>query len=594
MTLQIFNSFLIIISIVGAGMCIKETVESVKNKDFGLDILALIAILATLFQKEYIASVVVVVMTWTGVFLEKYASKKAKSELNKLYDRTPKTIHLLKSADDSNGIDEPIENAKIDDIIKVLPSEVVPADSILLSDGDFDLSSLTGESLPQAFKAGEKIFSGAVVLNTSVIAKILHSPAQSQYQQIIGLVENAQEQKSHTVRLASTISIPFTLISLLIAFSAWFISGESLRFAQVLVLATPCPLLIAAPVAFIGGVSRSARNGIIVKSGGVFEVLNRAKVMAFDKTGTLTKGEPQVVEIKIFKNDFSEKDVLAISAAIESNSKHVFANAIVQAAQGQNVNANLKVTNLQEVVGRGITGEIEGKKIAIGNFEFISNLLITKIDEVAASFPGQTHSYLAVNSELVAIFVLQDEIRENAQSTIDGLKKLSVLHLAMFTGDKRETAKLIGEKLGITDVRSQMLPEQKLEALIGLKHSCDVHKSLHKNSAVAFIGDGVNDAPVLAAADVSIAIASRGESAATQSADVALLKDDISLVLELEKISKQTLTIAKESMVGGITLSIVLMIVAAFGFIPAVAGAGLQELIDILAISNSVRAAFKR
>ncbi|MDR0950090.1 MAG: heavy metal translocating P-type ATPase [Candidatus Ancillula sp.] len=602
-----FDIVLLVLSIAGAGYSLFNTIKSLKEKDFGLDILAFLAIVSALAVREFLAAFVVVLMMLTGDFLEYYANRKAKAELNKLYDRSPRKAHLIKDKKTEMTEDVLVNEIKIGDWIKVMPGEVIPVDGKLETAGVLDESSITGESMPVEHKRYEDVLSGAVTTGSPILIKATKTAEHSQYQTIISLVEAAANQKSKTVKVASQISIPFTVISIVIAGTAWIMSGDPMRFAEVLVLATPCPLLIAAPVAFIGGVSRAAKYGIIIKSPVVLEAISKIKIAAFDKTGTLTKGTPFVQRIEPIHYFSGGKDaaqeIIQLAASLEVHSAHVLAQAIVDEYHnryGKRAKVS-QVENLEEVFGNGLQGKINGKVVRVGKLHFVQptqdNLKSLKECgqpqlTMGALGAGEMAVYVSIaetkrkNSplQLLGRVVLKDQVRENSCKTVEELKDLGVKHIAMLTGDRKETADAIGSQLRIDDIRSELLPQQKLEAVL----------ELQKIGQTMMVGDGTNDAPVLAGSDVGVALAAKGRVAASESADVVIMQDDIIKVAQIVEISRQTVGIAKESMVGGIVMSIILMLVASFGFIPAVFGALLQEVIDVFAITNGVRAAFKR
>jgi P-type E1-E2 ATPase len=349
--MSIIDYILVVLSLLGALRLLWQLVKSIREKDFGLDVLALIAIISTLIVHEFIASFVVVLMTLTGEFLEHYAAKKAQSQLDELFKAVPQKAHLVEGDDIKDVL---VEDVQIGEVLQVLAGEVIPVDGITQIAGDFDESALTGESLPVHKEIGEQVLSGSVVIGSAVRIEAAALASESQYQQILELVDNARNEKNHTVKLASTVSIPFTVVSLLIAGIAWFVSRDPVRFAEVLVLATPCPLLIAAPVAFIGGVSRAAREGIIIKSPVVLEVIAKVRVMAFDKTGTLTEGRPEVVEV-----EHVQSDALVYAYQLEILSKHVFAEPITKYLELQKIQESpdfkkCTVEEIEEVAGKGI------------------------------------------------------------------------------------------------------------------------------------------------------------------------------------------------------------------------------------------------
>jgi heavy metal translocating P-type ATPase len=564
-----------------------EIIKGLKNKEFGLDILALVAIIATLLVHEYFASVVVVMMTLTGEFLEHFASKQAEKELTALIDKTPRTAHSAESiADAQNSLFQNVDvnEVQTDDILVILPGEIVPVDGVALSGSEVDESSLTGESLPVEKNDGDEVLSGSVVGGSTLIMRVSKPAVDSAYQQIVELVKQAKEEKAPAVRMADQVSIPFTFVSLLIAGAAWFLSGEPVRFAEVLVLATPCPLLIAAPVAFLGGLGNAAKRGIIIKGGGTLEKLSRAEVIAFDKTGTITSGNLIYDHIQILQTQYSEEQILSFCLAIENSSVHVIAKALVNSVSAKFPGLQVPLaSNVEENVGVGMRGDVDGKKIFVGKVQH-------DIDVIA----GETVIELQINGDDIAHIFLRDQVRPESAATIEHIRNLGVKHLLMLTGDKKATAEHIAQEVQINDVRSHLLPHQKLEIVQGLRYSCSLHSAGHSKGSIVMVGDGINDAPVLAAADVGIALGASGNTAASNSADVVIMKNDFSLVAQSVELSKRTMNIAQQSMIGGIAISVTLMVVAAFGFIPAVAGALLQEVIDVVSICNGVRAKFLR
>lgn len=588
--LSVLDIICIGVSVAGVLYALKGILASLKEKNFGLDILAIVAIIACLMLGEYIAAVVVVVMTLTGDFLEEYAGKRAEKELTALIDKTPDKAHL------EDGTDILAKDVAVGDTLRVLGGEMVPVDGEALAEIYLDEASLTGESMPVLKCVGEAVLSGSVASETFTM-RATQTADDSSYQKITHLVELAKESKAPAVRLANTISIPFTLVSLTIASAAWAISGESLRFAEVLVLATPCPLLIAAPVAFLAGLSRSAKSGIIVKGGGTLERMARVKTIAFDKTGTITNGAPEFDRVDLTdigaQAGWTPEKVLQYAASLEHFSNHIFAKTITN----QNQLKMLDVQNVKEEFGNGVIGYIADERVAV-----------QKPPHSLDINPGETAVELMVAGKDIAHIILVDHIRVDAASSVERIRELGVQRMLMLTGDKRETALHIAKQVGIDHVHSNLLPHQKYEIIQGLENAgskgcairedCGLDESSTKYDAteskgaqIAFVGDGVNDAPVLMAADVGIALGAKGASAASQSADVVIMRDTFALVPKSLEISKYTMRIAKQSMIGGIALSIALMLVASFGYIPAVFGAMLQEVLDAAAIINGIRAA---
>ncbi|MGW9628785.1 heavy metal translocating P-type ATPase [Microbacterium sp. NPDC055521] len=553
-----------------------DMVRDILRGHFGLDILALVAMVATLLVGEYIASLVIVLMLTGGEALEDYASRRAARDLTALLDRSPQTAHVLEHGADETTRDVPVDEVVPGMELLVRPSEIVPVDAVLLSDrASFDESSLTGESLPVSRAAGDEVFSGAVNGSNAVHIRALRRSADSQYQQIVSLVHEAQQSKAPTVRLADRFAVPFTLVSLLIAGIAWWIAGDPLRFAQVLVLATPCPLLIAAPVAFLGGLSRTAKEGVIVKGGGVIEQLARVRSAAFDKTGTLTQGRPELVEVRAAEG-MDAGEVLRLSASAEQYSSHVLAEGVRRAAIERGLRL-APASHAEEVATNGVTATIEGRVVVVGKPAYVASAAPdTRRTELVS---GQLAAYVAIDGRFAGALVLADAVRPEAAEVVAGLRARGVERIAMLTGDAEATAAAIAAPLGVTEVHAELLPTQKVSLAAEMTPR-----------PLLMVGDGVNDAPVLAAADVGVAMGARGSTAAGEAADAVVLKDSLLPVLRAAEIGRHTLQVAYTAIWIGIVLSVGLMLIATTGVIPAVAGAFIQELVDLATILYALRA----
>jgi heavy metal translocating P-type ATPase len=569
---------IVVITVFGlavAGIELVGMIKQLRSGTWGIDILALIAILATLAVGEVWATLVIVVMLSGGQALDRFAEGRATRELSALLERAPHTAHVI---DEATGDvrDVAVTEVAVGDRVLIRNAEVVPVDGTLASEsGTFDESSVTGESLPVERSLGELVLSGS--LNGQAATEIVATAtaADSNYQQIISLVSEAAESKAPLVRIADRYAVPFTIFSLILAGAAWAISGDPVRFAEVLVVATPCPLLLAAPVAFLGGMSRAARQGIIVKGGGTLETLSRTRTIAFDKTGTLTAGRPVVVAAHA-NQGFSENQVLAWAASAEVYSTHVLAASIVLAANERGLDVEA-ATNAREELTNGVVATIGGREVRVGKRSFIeahAEGVVTSPLEA-----GQLSVYVSADGVAAGSIVLSDAVREEAASTLAELRALGITRTLMLTGDARETANHIGSILGVEEVHSALLPEGKVDIIRGIE-----------GRPVVMVGDGVNDAPVLAVADVGIAMGARGSTAASESADVVILIDDLSRTAEAVRIGKRTMRIARQSIWLGIALSIGLMIIATFGLLPAIIGAALQEVVDLATILNSLRA----
>ncbi len=562
-------------AIVFAGIATVRIVRQLRHTHFGIDILAVIAIIATVAVGEVIASMIIVLMVAGGKALEDFAQGRAQRELNALLDREPQTAHRLISGS-TQVEDIPAAQVAIGDLLLVRSGEVVPVDgSLVSSTAAFDESSLTGESLPRALLHGEIVLSGSINGNIAATVVATARAENSQYQAIVSLVKQASANRAPVVRLADRYAIPFTGASLLVAGLAWVISGDPGRFAEVLVLATPCPLVLAAPIAFMGGMSRAARNGIIVKGGGVLELLSRVRTAVFDKTGTLTLGRPEIVKI-LPAPSFDDTTLLTLCASAEQSSSHVLASSIVAAAQDQGLSL-LPVLDSTEVAAQGVSATLVHHVVAVGTFAFIQ--AITADASETTLLGGELAIYVAVDNRFAGSIIATDSIRSNAASTIATLRHHGVRRVLMLTGDAQATAEHVAQSVGIAEVRANCLPIDKVKAVRNIPER-----------PVIMVGDGVNDSPVLATADVGIAMGARGATAASEAAAAVILVDDISRVGLAVEIGQDTVRIALQSIWLGIALSVGLMMIASFGLIPATLGAGLQEVVDLAAILNALRA----
>lgn len=570
-TRWLFSVFAIAI----AGVEAVQMAQQLRRGIVGIDILAIVAIVSTVLVGEYLASIIIVLMVSGGKALEDFAQGRARRELDALLDREPQVAHRTQPGCDRID-DITAAEVLVGDIILVRSGEVVPVDGQLVSaSAAFDESSLTGESLPVTRLAGDTVLSGSVNGVTAATITATTLARNSQFQAIVALVQSASSNRAPVVRLADRYAIPFTAISLLIGAVAWIVSGEPVRFAEVLVLATPCPLLLAAPVAFMGGMSRAAHRGIIVKGGGVLETLARVRTVVFDKTGTLTIGAPTITRI-LPRDPWDEEQLLTRVASAEKFSSHVLAASLVAAALDRGLEL-LPAKNASEVAAQGVSATIAGHRIDIGTLAFAT--AAASDTEAAALEVGELAIYVAIDGRFAGTVVASDPVRDNARATITQLDRLGVHETVMLTGDARATAAHVASAVGISRFTADCLPGDKVDAVRNISAR-----------PVLMVGDGVNDAPVLAAADVGIAMGARGATAASESAGAVILLDDISAVALAVRIGQDTVRIALQSIWLGIALSIGLMLVAAFGVIPATLGAGIQEVVDLATILNALRA----
>lgn len=546
--------------------------DDFRNGSYGLDVLALTAIVVSVLLHQQWAAIVIVIMLTGGEMLEDYAERRAHRELSALLERAPKLAHVLRGR---KVVDVSASEIHVGDKVLIKPGETVPVDAIIIEGrSSFDESSLTGESLPIEKGQNGTILSGSINLNAVVTAKAIHSAADSQYQQIVTLVENAASSQAPFVRLADRYSVPFTVIAFAIAGLAWYVGHDAIRFLEVIVVATPCPLLLAAPIALVSGMSRASKQGIIVRTGSALEKLAQAKTFAFDKTGTLTVGQPEVSDIIALK-PYSKNEVLGMAASLEQGSNHILAQAIVRAADERRFSYT-KAKHTQESNGQGVQGMVHGKQVLVGQESYLEqNGIILPAKYKAKS----TVAYVTLGGELAGIIQFRDEPRPESKSTLATLRSLGVKQFLMVTGDNEQTATSVAKQLGIDDVRAKATPAAKLHAIEALK-----------DRPVVFVGDGVNDAPVLTASDIGIALGARGSTAASESADVVIMPDDVSYVARAVGIAKRTFSIARQSIIIGMLLSIILMAVFFTGKFPPLLGAVLQEVVDVFVIFNALRA----
>ena len=557
-------------------------VRDLMRGHWGIDILAVTAIVSTVVVGEYLAALVVCLMLTGGEALEDYAAGRAKKDLSALLERAPRVAHLLQA----NGSvqDVPLEQVQPGDRLLVRPAEVVPVDGTLAAgaDGvnvvaDFDESSLTGESLPVTRSSGDAVLSGSLNGQQAVTVIATATAEHSQYARILALVKDAAESQAPMVRLADRYAVPFTLVAYLIGGLAWWFSGDPVRFAEVLVVATPCPLLIAAPVAFMGGMSRAAKNGVIVKSGGIIEKLGSVQTAAFDKTGTLTYGRPELLDVRPDPGaGLGEDELLRLAASAEQYSVHVLADSIRTGAEARGL-VLATSDDAREEATNGVIATLEGRTVIVGKHAYV-RAHTTELTQAELQ-PGESAVYVGVDGVFAGTLILSDRLRGNASATLQELDRLGVHRTLMLTGDAQTTARHIAAQAGITQVEAELLPQDKVR-LVG-----EVQPR-----PVMMVGDGVNDVPVLAVADVGVAMGARGSTAASESADVVILTDDISRAAVAVSVGQRTLAVAQQSIWVGIALSLVLMGVAAFGVIPAIVGALFQEVVDVVAILNALRA----
>ena len=561
------NPQAIIIDILGiwiSVLLLMEIFEDWKSGRYGVDILAVIAIVSTILINNYWAEWMILVMSTGGETLEDYATGQASKELRSLLNNTPRIANKL-----VNGqiTEVKVNELRIGDIVLIKPGQQVPVDGeIIKGTSSFDQSSLTGESVPVTKKPGDNLMSGSVNGDVAVQMKVTKEAKDSEYQSIVALVKSSQAQPAKFVKMADRYAVPFTIISLIIGGVAWAVSGDATRFAEVMVVASPCPLLIAAPVALVSGMSSMSAHHIIVKSGPTLEKLARAKTFAFDKTGTLTENQLVVDQVVPAEESVSKDELQGLAASVEQQSSHVIAGSLVKAT---NKDLIKPVTDLKETTAQGVEGNVDGKHVKVGKLKFVAPDH-EKIDV------NSTAVFVSIDNQFAGYITLMDEMRPETPDTIAKLKRQGAQDIMMLTGDHKAVAERVGNKAGITDIRADLLPSEKIKAIKG------VPKNLRP---VVMTGDGVNDAPSLTAADVGIAMGAKGATAASESADAVIMVNDLSKINDAVAISKHTMKVANVDVLTAIGVVIIIELIAFTGVIPAFWGAILQEVVDMITIS---------
>jgi heavy metal translocating P-type ATPase len=546
----------------------------------GVDAVALVSMSAALALGETLAGVVVAVMYAGGNVLEDFAVARAERDLRSLVDHAPRTAHRKNGA----ALDDvPVDHVKIGDHLIVRGGEIVPVDGIVTSpNAVVDEAAVTGEPIPVERKSGGAVLSGSINAGETFEMDATATAGESTYAGIVRMVTSAQGQKAPFIRLADRYALILLPVALGVAALAWLLSGDPIRALAVLVAATPCPLILAAPVAFIAGVSQAARRGVLIKGGAPLEALARAHTVMFDKTGTLTIGGARLVAIETAPGEASE-NVLALAASLEQASHHVVAAAIVAAAREKNLALELP-RNVRETMGSGLEGMIGGRMIKVGSYGLISgNRKPVDWAQRAlrrAAWRSALSVFVAVDGKPIGVLLLGDELRRETPRTVQALRTAGVKRIVMVTGDRLDAAETIGSALDLDAVLADRVPADKVDAVV-------VEQRL---APTVMVGDGINDAPALAAADVGIAMGARGASASSEAADVVILVDRLDRVADAITIAKRARGIAMQSIVAGMVMSGIAMLAAAFGYLSPVAGALVQEGIDVAVILNALRA----
>jgi len=557
---------------------IVEIVVTLQRGEVGLDLIAALSMAASLAFGEPLAGNVVALMYAGGQFLESYAEGRARREMTALLSRVPTSAmrHL------DGGLEEvPIEDLACGDRVLVRRGEGVPTDGVLISRlATVDQSALTGEPLPVSKHANDEILSGSTNVGDAFDIRVTRTASASTYAHIVELVKQAQESKAPSVRIADRYAVWFLLLTVAIAGAAWWLSGDRVRALAVLVVATPCPLILALPIAIISGMSRAAKAGVLIKSSGALEALATVKTVILDKTGTLTVGAARVVEIRTVEG-WASDDVLRLAASLDQASGHVIAEALVADARRKELRLSTP-SQIKEEPGVGASGCIEGRRIVVGGYRFVQNAIgAENPGDLGKDLPqGSVVVALAIDRALAGIIVLADEVRPDAAAMLDALKASGINRIVLASGDRQDVVDAVAQELGISEAHGNVGPDQKAE-IVSRERAM---------APVLMVGDGINDAPALASADVGVAMGARGSAASSESAEIVLLVDRVDNVAGALAIAHRTRRIALQSVFAGLGLSIVAMVFAALGYLPPVVGAGVQEIIDVAVILNALRA----
>jgi heavy metal translocating P-type ATPase len=558
------------------GALVVEIVRSLFRGEIGLDIVAALSMSAALVFGETLAAAVVALMYSGGTFLESFAEGRARREMRGLLSRVPRTA----SRHRDGALEEvPLDEIVPGDLLLIRQGDVAPVDGTIESErAVLDESAMTGESMPVRLMRGQEAMSGSTNAGEAFDLRASHRAAESTYAGIVRLVEEAQRSKAPMSRLADRYSVLFLLVTVALATAAWWMTDDPIRAVAVLVVATPCPLILAVPVALVAGLSRAAHFGVLIKGAKPLEALAQARTLILDKTGTLTDGRPRIVSIDTFA-DLPADEVLYLAAAADQASKHPIAQAIVASARAPGIALPVP-TDIEEIPGEGVAARVDGRSVIVGGTDFVMRRIGAPRNPRQGPDVGSVLVAVAVDGRLAANLVLADPLRPGIAGLLAGVRHYGIGRILLATGDRRAVAEAVADGLGLDGVRAGLTPDQKVLLVLAER----------KNGPVVMVGDGVNDAPALAAADIGVAMGARGAAASAEAADVVLLIDDLGRLLSGLEVARRSRRIALESVVAGIGLSVAGMIAAALGYLTPVQGALLQEAIDVAVILNALRA----
>jgi heavy metal translocating P-type ATPase len=578
---QLVAVALVLVAVVPLLPLLREMIEKLRRREPGVDIIAFLAVVASLALGELLTAAIIGVMLATGQFLEDYAAGRAQRELTSLIQRAPRTAHLMR--------DDTVETVDIDEIqrgdhLLVKSGEVIPVDGVVTSEfAVVDEAALTGEPLPAERTRGDLVSSGTVNAADAFEIQATEEAAQSTYAGIIRLVEAARESRPPSVRLADRWAGWFVPLALGVSGLAWLVSGDPVRALAVLVVATPCPLLLAVPISMVSGISRAAHRGVVFRGGGSLEALAQTKNVVIDKTGTVTVGRPVLRSISVFDDSLSEGEILAMAASVDQVSSHILARSIVEAAHERGLEFSMP-DGASEEHGAGVSAKLGTHEVAVGKLAWILDGSSEPAEITAfrsrVNKVSPTVVYISIDGEIAGALVFDDQVRADAAYTIRALRRIGVEKVVMATGDHPLVARSVGMAIGVDDILAEATPEEKVLVL----------EDLQRTGTTAMVGDGINDAPALAAADVGVAMGARGATASSEAADVVLVVDRLQRLVDAIGIAQRTRRIATESVIIGMGLSLVAMGFAAFGLLAPIIGALVQEAIDVIAILSSLRA----
>ncbi|WP_459076686.1 heavy metal translocating P-type ATPase [Microvirga arsenatis] len=554
-----------------------EIVATLRRGDVGLDIVAALSMTGALMFGEHLAAVVVALMYAGGQYLESFAERRANREMTALLARVPRTAIRQR---DGRLEEVPLDAIAPEDRLLVRQGDVVPVDGLVVAGmAVLDQSALTGESVPVQKRVGEPVMSGVTNVGDAFDLSATHRAAESTYAGIVRLIEAAQASKAPMTRLADRFAMAFLALTVMLAGGAWLWSGDPIRALAVLVVATPCPLILAVPVAIVSGVSRAAKAGVLVKGGRALETLARVKALVIDKTGTLTHGRARIVEIRP-RAGLSPEELLQLAASLDQASKHVIARALVLEAQAWGLDLQ-RPTAIEEIPGEGLEGNVDGRRVVVGGVRFVSQRVPNAGAVADGYYPvGSVVVAVAADGEPAGLLILADPLRSEAARVIDSLRRLGIARITLASGDRRDVAEAVTVGLHLDSVHAELTPDRKIAIVQDEK----------RHGPVMMIGDGVNDAPALAAADLGVAMGAKGAAASAEAADVVLLFDQLDKIPVAIRAARRSRHIAFQSVYVGISLSVVGMMAAGLGYLTPVQGALIQEAIDVAMILNALRA----